>query len=756
MKKIYTICVYSMWILFIAGSLFLYFWFTMVSHNYNDWFGTMPETERLENPKNVLASELYSADGILLGKYFRENRTRVALKDISPNLIQALLATEDIRFHEHAGIDFMGSVAILWYMVKGDKRGSSTITQQLAKNLFNTRSSKYEGEWSKKNNKLRLAINKTKEWIMAIELEKSYTKDEIMTMYLNTVDFGSNAFGIKTAAQTFFSTTQDSLTINQSAMLVGLLKAPTAFSPILNPDNALSRRNTVLEQMNKYNYISNDSLALLSKKPIGLKYEVENHNKGSATYFRSYITDYLIKWCREHDIDLYNDGIKIYTTIDSKLQKHAEMAMQEHMKFLQNKFFKYWNGRTPWRDEQMKEIPNFIESAAKKSDRWKSLKVIYDNDTAKMWKNMNTKIPMKLFSWNGEFDTIISPMDSIRYCKHFLHTGILSMDPHTGYIKAWVGGIDHKYFKFDHVRQSYRQPGSTFKPFVYTAALDLGYSPCYEVADLPVTFKTDDENGTWTPQNSDGVYTGDMFTLRKAMANSINSVTANMIKRVGPNTVMEYAQRMGITSPLQPVPALCLGVFDVNIYDLVGAYSTFTNQGIWTEPIFITRIEDKNGNIIQEFTPKTREVLSEETAYLMVHMLKGATEEKGGTALGLNRWGLLWNGAEIGGKTGTTQNYSDGWFVGITTQLTTGIWVGGEDRAIHFRHMDDGQGARMAMPIWALYMNRLYADPSTGIKKERFPVPSKPLSVEINCKKYHQDAQKDSAQHSKNQVIYDF
>ncbi|MCU0417949.1 MAG: transglycosylase domain-containing protein [Cytophagaceae bacterium] len=756
MKKIFTYSVYGLWLTFIVGSGFAYLWFSMVSTNTMGWFGAMPETERLENPKNVLASELYSADGVLLGKYFRENRTQIELKDISPNLIHALLATEDIRFEEHAGIDFLGSIAIVWYVLKGDKRGSSTITQQLAKNLFSTRSAKYEGTLAKKNRMLRLAINKTKEWIMAIELEKSYTKQEIMTMYLNTVDFGSNSFGIKTAAQTFFSTTPNVLTINQSALLVGVLKAPTAYSPVLNPENSLNRRNTVLEQMYKYNFIAKDTLQTLQAKPLELNYVVENHNKGTATYFRSYITDYLINWCKERDIDLYNDGIKIYTTIDSKIQQHAEAAMQEHMKYLQQKFFNYWKGRTPWRDEQMKEIPNFIENAVKKSDRWKVSREVYDNDTARMWKEMRTKIPMRIFTWKGEVDTLMSPLDSVKYYKHFLHTGILSMDPHSGYIKAWVGGIDHKHFKFDHVRQSYRQPGSTFKPFVYTAAIDLGYSPCYEVADLPVTFATEDVNGTWTPQNSDGKYTGELFTLRKAMANSINSVTANMLKRVGPATVVEYAQRMGITSPLQPVPALCLGVFDVNVYDLVGAYSTFSNKGIWTEPIFITRIEDKNGNIIQEFSPKTREALSEETAYMMVHMLKGATEEKGGTALGLNRWGLLWNGADIGGKTGTTQNYSDGWFVGITTQLTTGIWVGGEDRSIHFRLMDDGQGARMAMPIWAIFMNRLYSDSTTGIKKERFPTPEKPLSIEINCKKFKQTASGDSLSKATKQMIYDF
>ncbi|WP_018343164.1 penicillin-binding protein 1A [Cytophaga aurantiaca] len=761
-NKIIRLTIALFWIGSITGLAFMWLWFYMVSSNTGDWFGPMPNLETLENPKTNLSSELYTADGVIIGKYYRENRTNISYEKISPNLINALIATEDIRFEKHSGIDLQGSFAILWYLFKGDKRGSSTISQQLSKNLFKTRGEKYEGGLSKSNNKLKLVINKTKEWITAVQIERSYTKKEIITMYLNTVDFGSNAFGIATAAQTFYSIPQDSLSINQAAVLVGLLKAPTYYSPIYNPDNALARRNTVLEQLEKYSFISAAQQSSLSSQPLNLKYEVENHNKGSATYFRSYITRYLLRWCADRNIDLYEDGIKIYTTIDSKIQTHAESAVAEHMAYLQSKFFTYWKNKTPWRDEEMKEIPNFIERVAKTTERWKMYKDIYDGDTVKVWAAMNRKLPMRIFSWKGEIDTMLSPMDSIRYYKHFLHAGMLSMDPHSGYIKAWVGGIDHKHFKYDHVKQGTRQPGSTFKPFVYTAALDLGYSPCYELPDLPVTFETGVDNETWTPQNSDGVYSGEMFTIRKAMANSINSITANLVKKVGPQAVVSYAQRMGITTPLEPVPALCLGVFDVSLYDMVGAYSTFVNQGVWTEPLFITRIEDKNGNVLQEFVPKRREALSEETAYLMVHMLKGATEEKGGTALGLNKYGLLWNGAEIGGKTGTTQNYSDGWFVGITTQLATGVWVGGDDRSIHFRSMNDGQGARMAMPIWAIFMNSVYNDPKTGIVKERFPMPANPLSVEINCKKVKSDSimQRSNTGNAnptnKKQVIQDF
>ena len=735
-KKFFNVLIKTSWFLFIIGTGAIVLYVFLVTINYMNLFGPMPSLETLENPQSEVASELYTEDGVLLGKYFRENRTPVAYERLSPNLINALKATEDIRFEEHSGIDFQGTFAIIWYLINNDKRGSSTISQQLAKNLFETRSVLYEGTLAKKSHAFKMAINKTKEWITAVKIERSYTKKEIITMYLNTVDFGSNAFGIKVASKTFFNTTPDSLTINQAAMLVGVLKAPTMFSPILNPEASLNRRNTVLMQMEKYHYITDAQFNSLKSEAIGLNYEVENQNKGIATYFRGVITNYLLRWCKDRGFDLYSDGLKIYCTLDSRIQKYAEEAVTQQMKEEQAKFFTFWKGKRPWADEEGKEIPFFIENAAKRTDRYKYLKAAYGNDTIKIMKEMNTPIRMKIFTWHGEKDTLISPMDSIRHYKYFLHAGFMAMDPHSGHIKAWVGGINYKHFKYDHVKQGKRQPGSTFKPIVYATAMDLGYSPCYEVPDLPVTFPTEDENKTWTPQNSDGVFTGNFFTLRKAMANSINSVTASLIKKVGPQTVVDYARRLGITSPLDPVPALCLGVSDVSVYELVGAYSTFVNYGVWTEPFYISRIEDKNGNILQEFIPKTVEALNEETAYLMVHMLKGATEEKGGTALGLNKYGLLWKGGEIGGKTGTTQNYSDGWFMGITPKLVAGAWVGGDDRCIHFRTMDLGQGARMAMPIWALFMQKVFADQSLNIAQARFPKPEKPLSVEINCAKY--------------------
>jgi penicillin-binding protein 1A len=737
-SSVYNAIVKALWIMLVSGISFLIIFIFLVSIDFQKLFGEIPSLETLENPSSEVASELYTEDNVLLGKYFRENRTPIEFEDISPNLVNALVATEDSRFEEHSGIDLRGLMRVFFKTIilrQSNAGGGSTLSQQLAKNLFSTRSAKYEGRLSNVPG-LRSLIIKTKEWITAVQIERSYTKREIITMYLNTVDFGSNSFGIKVAAKTFFDKTPDKLIVNEAAILVGVLKAPTLYSPIFNPPFALNRRNTVLDQMEKYGYLTHQQSDSLKKIPIALKYEVENHNRGLATYFRSVITNYLLGWCKERDFDLYEDGLRIYSTIDSRMQKYAEEAVTEHMKAQQKKFFNVWGKKKPWVDEKGKEIPYFIENAAKKSDRYKILKTIYGKDTMAIKKIMNTPIKMRIFTWKGEKDTTLSPMDSIRHYKRFLHAGFMAMDPHSGYIKAWVGGIDHRHFKYDHVKQGKRQPGSTFKPIVYATAMDLGYSPCYELPDLPVTFPTGDENKVWSPQNSDGVFSGQMFTLRKAMANSINSITANVIKKVTPETVVEYAKRLGITSPLDAVPALCLGVNDVSIYEMVGAYSTFANEGVWTEPFFITRIEDKNGNVLQEFIPKTIEALNEETAYLMLHMLRGATEEKGGTALGLNQFNLLWQGGEIGGKTGTTQNYSDGWFIGVVPRLVAGAWSGGDDRCIHFNTMDLGQGARMAMPIWGLFMQKVFKDKSLDIKQEKFVRPKKPLSVEIDCKKY--------------------
>ena len=711
----------------------------LVSVNFLNLFGEMPSLVVLENPKSELASELLSADGVELGKYFRENRSPVEYEAISKNMLNALIATEDVRFESHSGIDMKGTFNIFASILLFKPRGSSTISQQLAKNLFETRGSLYEGYLSKIP-KVRTLIIKTKEWITAIKIERSYTKQEIITMYLNTVDFGSNAYGVKTAASTFFGTSSDKLTIPQAAMLVGVLKAPTMYSPVLNPERALNRRNTVLEQMEKYDFITEETLDSLKKTPIALNYKVENHNSGRAPYFRSEVSKYLLAWCKERGLDLYADGLKIYTTIDSRMQQYAEDAVKEHVSKMQGFFYQQWRGRNPWADEQQKEIPNFINTSFKKTDTYRILKEAYDGDSAKIYQAASVKRKMQIFTWKGPKDTLMSSLDSLRYYKWFLQAGFMAMDPHNGHIKAWVGGIDHKFFKYDHVKQGKRQPGSTFKPFVYLAAIDNGYSPCMEMQDVPVTFQFEngDESKTWTPQNSEGEFTGQTMTLRQALARSVNSITANVMKIMTPKTVAEYAQRVGIKSPLEAVPSLCLGSSDVSIYELISSYGTFANHGVNTEPFFILRIEDKNGNILQDFAPKTTEAINEETAYLMLHMLKGGTEEKNGSALGLRRYRIFDGGNEVGGKTGTTSNYSDGWFVGVTQNLVAGAWVGGDDRCIHFTSYTYGQGSKLALPIVGLFMEKAYNDPTIKLKKAPFTKPTKPLSVEIDCKKYKQ------------------
>jgi len=734
-----------LWIGFGSFWLFLIVYVFLVQINFLNLFGEMPTLDVLENPKSELASELISSDGATLGKYFRENRSPIEYENISKNMLNALIATEDVRFEKHSGIDFKGTFAIFTSMLMLKNRGSSTLSQQLAKNLFSTRGRKYAGILTKVP-KVRTLIVKTKEWLTAIKIERAYTKQEIITMYLNTVDFGSNAYGIKTAASTFFNTTPEKLTINQAAMLVGVLKAPSYYSPVLHPENAFNRRNTVLEQMEKYDFLEEEEAEKLKKTEIGLIYKVENHNTGLAPYFRSVISNYLLDWCDEHDFDLYSDGLKIYTTVDSRMQTYAEAAVKEHVGKMQGIFYQQWRGKNPWVDEELKEIPGFIDHSFKRTETYKILSQIHHGDSVAIFREANKKRKMKVFTWKGEKDTLFSTIDSLKYYKWFLQAGFMAMNPKNGHVKAWVGGIDHKYFKYDHVRQGKRQPGSTFKPFVYLAALDNGYSPCYEMQDVPVTFQFDngDEVKTWTPQNSEGAFTGQTMTIRQAMARSVNSITANLMKTMGPQSVVDYAHKVGIDSELEAVPSLCLGSSDVNIYELVASYSTFVNQGVYNQPIFITRIEDKNGNVIQEFIPKTREAINQETAYLMTYMLKGSAEEKNGSALGLRRYRIFDGGNEVGGKTGTTSNYSDGWFMGITENLVAGAWVGGDDRCIHFTSYTYGQGSKLALPIVGLFYEKTFNDPAINLKKMPFTKPSKPLSVEINCAKYKAGSGNDS------------
>jgi penicillin-binding protein 1A len=688
-------------------------------------FGELPTFEELENPSNALASEVYSSDGVLLGKYYIQNRTNINYKDLNQGTIDALKATEDIRYDNHSGIDLRGLMRVFFKTVilrQSGSGGGSTITQQLAKNLFPR----------EKISGLQIVVRKVQEWVIAARLERSYTKEEILAMYLNTVDFGSNSFGIKAASKTFFNKSPKNLKVEESAMLIGLLKAPTYYSPVRNPDNALVRRNTVLAQMLKYDFLDEATYRSLCAKPISLNFVLEDHSEGMAPYFREYMRTYLVNWCKENkkpdgtNYNIYKDGLKIYTTIDSRMQRYAEEAMVEHMSELQNTFFSHWKNSSPYT-----KYPDVITRGIKRSERYASLKEKGLSEEAIM-EDFNKKIPMTIFSWSGDKDTLMSPIDSLRYYKMFLRTGFMSMDPHTGHIKAWVGGINHKHFKYDMVRGGRRQVGSTFKPFVYALAMQEGYSPCYKIPNIRVVFKMK-EGGQWSPSNADRS-TGGMLSLKQALAASVNNVTAYLMKQFGVDATIALARKLGVTSPIQNSPTICLGTPDISVYEMVGAYSAFANKGVWTEPIFVSRIEDPSGTVLHEFIPKRVEALDEATAYITLNLMKGVVESGTGTRLRW-RYGLK---NDIAGKTGTTQNQSDGWFMGITPDLVSGAWVGCEDRAVRFRSTYLGQGANTALPIWGLYMKKVYADSTLGVSADKFYVPeNKAITVELDCSRYN-------------------
>jgi penicillin-binding protein 1A len=707
-----------LWLLVFGGLLAFLIFIIMIAMG---WFGELPALEELENPKTFLASEVYSEDGVLLGKYFLQNRSNTSFDDLSPNLINALVATEDIRFYNHSGIDFRGASSITLYALIGKKRGASTITQQLAKNLFPRK--RFDNIFYK-------ATTKLKEWITAVRIEQRYTKEEIITMYLNTVEFGGNAFGIRSAAKVFFGKAPLELNENEAAMLVGMLKGITRFNPIRNPDNALNRRNTVLNQMRKYSFISDVMFDTLSEKPIELSYHEDDHNEGPAPYFREVLRLELMEWADENGYNLYKDGLKIYTTINSKLQQYAEQAVSRHIKEMQGKFYSHWKGRTPWG-----ELKELITAGMKRSDRYRALKR-EGRSEKQIEKAFNTPVKMKIFSWSrGEVDTVMSPLDSIKYYKYFMQCGFMSMDPRTGYVKAWVGGVNHKYFKYDHVNiNAKRQVGSTFKPIVYTLAIDNGWSPCFKAPNQPVVFE---EFDNYSPKNSDDKYNDAEMTLYRGLQFSVNNIVMYLMKQLGPSgpqSVINLARKMGIKSNLEPYPAIALGVFDISVYEMVGAFSTYANKGVWTEPVYITRILDKNGNVVKEVVPRSVEAMSEQTAYIMEKMLERVTAH--GTAAKI-KYMYQVPGA-VGGKTGTTQNYSDGWFIGITPTLVSGCWTGFEDRAIHFRSMNLGSGSAMAMPIYGYYMQNTTKDSSVFELVNEFEAPKQPLSVEINCNEYDQ------------------
>lgn len=723
------------WIGFIFGVIGLTSLFIMVKSDSFGWFGGLPSLQALERPDPDLSSELISADGVSLGKYFRKNRTPVTYDELSPELVNTLLVTEDIRFKQHSGIDLRSLIrATLGILTFDFQGGGSTLTMQLAENLYKTNNDNQGSLYRVR--KAGGLITKVKEYIISVQLEESYTKEEILAMYLNTVEFGSNSYGIKVAAKTFFNKLPAQLNYSEAAVLVGVINAPTRWSPITNPENAHRKRTEVLWNLTKNGLVDQAAFDSLHTEPIKLSYKVDNQNEGIATYFRTRAKNYLVSWAKENGYDLFDDGLKIYTTIDSRLQEYAEEAVIQHMDTLQRLFNEHWTEGNPWIDDENNEIPGFLASAIKKTDAYKALKLQFDDQQDSIESYLNKKKPMTIFSYRGEIDTLFSSYDSLDYYKRFLRTGFMAMDPKTGQIKAWVGGVNHKHFKFDHVKQGKRQPGSTFKPIVYARAIQAKFSPCQLYVDAPVTIDLPGQDPPfWAPQNAENRWTGEPMTIRQAMAKSVNSITANIMKTINPQNVIDMARALGIRSRLPAVYSLALGVADVSLYEMLGAYSTFANKGYHITPYYISRIEDKNGNVIQQFVPEEKEAIEEETAYVMLHMLQGTVEE--GSARGLE-YSLKLNN-EIGAKTGTTQNASDGWFIGITKDLTAGAWVGGDDRSIRFRDWPLGQGARTAMPIWENFMLKVYADKSLGYTKGPFERPSKPLEIIIDCSKYDEN-----------------
>jgi penicillin-binding protein 1A len=750
------------WILFLSGILSVLLVFLLASWGA---FGEMPTFERLENPQTNLATEIISADGATLGKfYLDDNRTPVSYKELPKNLVDALVATEDARYYKHSGIDAIGFLRAVAFL--GQRGGASTISQQLARQLF-------VGVRSK--NIFQAVTQKIKEWVIATRLERSYTKQEIIAMYMNIYDFGYNADGIRSASRIYFGKEPRDLKTEESAVLVGMLKNSSLYNPIRREELVRNRRNTVLSQMEKYDYISEKERDSLQALKMDINFSPESHREGLATYFRMYLQGFLNNWIKknpkpvtekgERDTwNIYLDGLKVYTTIDSRMQKNAEEAVGEHMKNLQAEFFHQntpqRNPTTPFLDLEKGEIDRIMERAMKNSQRWRKMKAEGKSED-EIRASFNEKTEMTVFDWNSdtqEKDTILTPMDSIRYYKTILRTAMMSMEPQTGHVKAWVGGINYKHFQYDNVIQGARQAGSTFKPFVYAAAIDqLRMSPCDQLPDSQYCIEAGKHGNPepWCPKNSDGKYSGNMFTLKHALANSVNTVTAQLIDKVGPKPVVSIVKNLGLTGEILEVPSIALGTPDFNVYEMVGAYGTFANQGVYVKPVMVTRIEDKNGTVLYEYVPETKDVLSKEVAYAMINLLEGVTEGGSGTRLRHSGsknetvYKEIITGYPyefrnpIAGKTGTTQNQSDGWFMGMVPNLVTGVWVGGEERATHFKTILYGQGASMALPIWALYMKKNYAEPDLGVSTDEFIAPEN-MSINLDCSKANKAAEEEN------------
>ncbi len=719
-------------------TIFVYFviiFFCAIELNFLWLFGYTPDMQDIKQPSLAVGSQVYYSDGKLLGQYYHENRSPIEYKDLSPNLVHALVATEDVRFYKHGGVDFYGFLTSMVSTATGDKRGGSTITQQLAKNLFSTRKKKSQGLFSHIP-LLRTIVFKCKEWITAYKIEHVYNKNEILTLYFNTVPFGNNSFGIRTATLKFFNKEPNEVNPAEAATLVGMLKATSTYNPINNPDKSLERRNTVLGQMEKYGYLSKADHDLYIQKPIGLDLSHVDKDSNGDSYIRQAVERWLKKWCTDNDYDLYEDGLKIYTTIDSRLQKYAEEAVAEKMKMLQKRFNNLWGNKNPWRDSKGNEIPDFVLKNEQKLPIYDMLNVKYKGDTTQIQAYFKKPKRMKVFTWNGEKDTTFSTIDSIKYYARILNTGMMTLEPSSGKIKVWVGGINHKYFNYDHVNQSKRQAGSTFKPFAYLTALDNGFTPCDKFTDKPVSIKYKDggKEQVWEPNNADFKFTYNEMSLRWAMGKSVNSVTAQVTEAVGWDKVVEYAHKCGIESPLKAVPSVSLGSNDVSVYEMVRAYSTFLNKGEKLDPILVTKITDQDGNILQEFGLKTERVISEEVAWLMLYMFRGGMEEPGGTSQALWEYNDLWkNDNQIGGKTGTSSDYVDGWYMGITKDLVTGIWVGADDRSVHFTTSETGEGSHTALPIFGSFMERVYDDPNSGYTWGHFPKPFTKITKNYDC-----------------------
>ncbi|MGZ3836496.1 MAG: transglycosylase domain-containing protein, partial [Mucilaginibacter sp.] len=720
---------------FVILIYFVIIFFCAIEINFLWLFGYSPSIQDIKNPVMSVSSEVYYSDGKLIGRYSRENRSPVEFKNISPNLVNALVATEDVRFYKHNGVDFYSFFSSMLSTAKGDKRGGSTITQQLAKNLFETRKKKSQG-LIKHVPVISTVVSKVKEWFTAFQIERVYSKQEILTLYLNTVPFGNNTFGIKAASLKYFNKTSDSVTAPQAAMLIGMLKATSTYNPIRNPEKCLDRRNTVLSQMEKYGYIKKAEYQSDVKEALDLDLSfVEDESQGDS-YIRRAVEKWLDKWCKDNHYDLYEDGLKIYTTIDSRLQQYAEEAVAEKMKMLQKRFNNSWGTKVPWRDLSGNIITDFVLKSEQRLPIYKLLDKKYHGDTIQIKQYFEKKRKMRVFSWDGERDTIFSSVDSIKYYARILNTGMMTIEPSTGKIKVWVGGIDHRYFNYDHVNQSKRQAGSTFKPFAYVTALDNGFTPCDKFTDQPVSIKFTD-NGrpdVWEPQNADFHFTYQEMSLRWAMGKSVNSITAQVTEKVGWDKIVDYAHKCGIESPLKSVPSVSLGTNDVSVFEMARAYSTFLNKGNRIDPILVSKITDQDNTVLAEFTSKSQKVLSDETAWLMLYMFRGGMEEPGGTSQALWEYPGLWKkDNQIGGKTGTSSKYVDGWYMGITKDLVTGVWVGADDRSVHFTSSETGEGSHTALPIFARFMEKVYADPKSGYTYGYFPKPWSKIDKEYNC-----------------------